>query len=311
MADAKKMDSTEKTIIFSAENTDAGIRLDVFLQGRLGLTRNAVQKLINGNFTLVNDKAEKAGYKLRACDIVSAIVPAAVQTDILPESLPLDIVYEDSDLVVVNKQKGMVVHPASGHYSGTLVNALLHHCKDSLSGINGIMRPGIVHRIDKDTSGLLVCAKNDAAHNGLAAQFASHNIKREYKAVVHGKPAKDTGKIDAPIARHAKHRKKMAIMPGGKRAVTNYEVLERYGKYSLIKCTLETGRTHQIRVHMASIGHPVLGDVVYGSEKQPFNTCGQVLHAGVLGFKHPINAEYLEFNSTLPDYFEKILNVIK
>jgi len=311
MTDAKKLDNCKDAVMFLALSTDIGVRLDVFLQGRLGLTRNAVQKLIDGRFTTVNNKPEKAGYKLRAGDAVLANIPTAAQTDILPENIPLDILYEDSELIVVNKRKGMVVHPASGHCSGTLVNALIHHCKESLSGINGIMRPGIVHRIDKDTSGLLVCAKNDAAHNGLALQFSAHSIKREYAAIVHGKPANDAGKIDAPIARHPKYRKKMAVVSGGKRAVTNYEVLERYGKYSLIKCVLETGRTHQIRVHMASIGHPVLGDTVYGSEKQPFDTKGQVLHAGVLGFAHPINAEYLEFNSMLPDYFEKVLNVVK
>ena len=295
---------------FLADAADTGLRLDVFAQNKSGLTRNAVQKLIESGNVLVNDAPAKSNYRLRAGDNVKIILPPLSEPEILPQDLPLVIVHEDDDLIVVDKPKGMVVHPATGHYSGTLVNALLHHCAGSLSGINGVMRPGIVHRLDKDTSGLLVAAKNDRAHNALAAQFAAHTIKREYFAIVQGGFRHDEGVVDAPIARHKIHRKKMAVMAEGKRAVTNYHVVERLGRYTLIKCALETGRTHQIRVHMASIGRPVLGDTVYGSEKQPFNTGGQVLHAFLLGFVHPASAQYMEFTSPLPDYFQKVLSRI-
>jgi 23S rRNA pseudouridine1911/1915/1917 synthase len=295
---------------FAADAAHIGLRLDVYAQGKLGLTRNAVQKLIDGGNILVSGAAAKSGYRLRAGDMVEIDLPPLTEAEILPQNLPLDIVYEDADIIVVEKPKGMVVHPAAGHNSGTLVNALLHHCDGSLSGINGVMRPGIVHRLDKDTSGLLVAAKNDAAHNGLAEQFAAHSIKREYLAVVHGGFKEDAGKIDAPIARHKINRKKMAVVQDGRRAVTHWRVTERLGKYTLIKCTLETGRTHQIRVHMAHIGRPVLGDAVYGSDKQPFGAGGQVLHAHLLGFVHPISRQYMEFASPLPDYFEWVLSKI-
>ena len=296
---------------YTADNHDIGRRLDVYAQEKSGLTRNAVQKLIDGRNVLVNGVEAKSNHRLRAGDVVKIDLPPLAETEILPQDLPLDIVYEDADLIVVNKPKGMVVHPAAGHSDGTLVNALLHHCGGSLSGINGVMRPGIVHRLDKDTSGLLVAAKSDRAHNGLAEQFAAHTIGREYFAVVHGGFEEDEGKIDAPIGRHKVHRKKMAVMPDGRRAVTHWHVVERLGRYTLVKCLLETGRTHQIRVHMASIGRPVLGDVVYGNTKQPFNTDGQVLHAHLLGFVHPVSNKYMEFTAPLPDYFQKAVSIIK
>jgi len=293
-----------------AHAADVSSRLDVFGQAISGLSRNAVQKLIERGNILVNGAAAKPSYRLRAGDMVEINLPPPQELEVLPQDLPLSIAYEDDVLIVMDKPKGMVVHPAAGHSNGTLVNALLYHCAGSLSGINGMMRPGIVHRLDKDTSGLLVAAKSDRAHNGLAKQFVDHSISREYLAVVCGGFADDAGRIDAPIARHKVYRKKMAVAPNGKRAVTNYEVIQRLGRYTLVKCVLETGRTHQIRVHMASIGRPVLGDVVYGSAKQPFNTDGQVLHARLLGFVHPISGEYMEFTSTLPDYFERVLSLI-
>ncbi|MCL2171613.1 MAG: RluA family pseudouridine synthase, partial [Defluviitaleaceae bacterium] len=237
-------------------------------------------------------------------------IPAAAPADILPEDIPLDIIHEDAHIIVINKPRGMVVHPAAGHFCGTLVNALMHHCRDSLSGINGVMRPGIVHRIDKDTSGLLVCAKNDAAHNHLAAQFAAHTIARQYLAIVHGGINQPSGTIDAPIGRHPIDRKKMAIIPKGRRAVTHYHLISRHGKFSQIAATLETGRTHQIRVHMASINRPILGDKTYGPAKPPFETNGQILHAQKLGFIHPATAEYIEFTADSPDYYNKILTRI-
>ncbi|MCL2397998.1 MAG: RluA family pseudouridine synthase [Defluviitaleaceae bacterium] len=295
---------------FSADAADVGLRLDVFAQSKSGLTRNAVQKLIENGDVLVNGAVLKSNYRLRTGDVIEINLPPPQEMEVLPQEMPLDIVYEDNDLIVVDKPKGMVVHPAAGHYSGTLVNALLHHCEGSLSGINGVMRPGIVHRIDKDTSGLLVIAKNDRAHNGLAEQFSAHTTKREYFAIVHGGFQDDEGVVDAPIARHKVHRKKMAISPEGKRAVTNWQVMERLGRYTLVKCVLETGRTHQIRVHMASIGRPVLGDIVYGSEKQSYSTSGQVLHAGLLGFVHPTSGQYMEFTSPLPDYFVRVHSII-
>jgi len=296
---------------FSVGIADIGLRLDVFAQAKSGLTRNAVQKLIENGNVLVNSTEAKSNYRLRSGDAVQIISPSPIELEILPQNLPLDIVYEDNDLIVINKPKGMVVHPAAGHHSNTLVNALLFHCAGSLSGINGVMRPGIVHRIDKDTSGLLVAAKNNHAHNALAEQFAAHTVKREYLAIVHGGFKGDAGKIDAPIARHKINRKKMTIAEDGKKAITNYEVIERMGRYTLIKCVLETGRTHQIRVHMANMGRPVLGDAVYGNEKQPHNTNGQVLHARLLGFVHPASGHYMEFTSPLPDYFVKTYNKIK
>lgn len=285
-------------------------RLDAYLAGQYPeFSRSYLQNLIRSGAVLVNGQQVKTGYSLLNGDVVTMEIADAVSMKAEPEDIALDIVYEDSDIIVVNKPQGMVVHPAAGHIQGTLVNALLHHCGD-LSGINGVIRPGIVHRIDKDTSGLLVAAKNDAAHLGLTAQWAGHNITRVYHALVHGVVPEDRGTIDAPIGRHPRDRKKMTVEPNkGKDAITHYRVLDRFAvaNVSYLELTLETGRTHQIRVHMAHLGHPVLGDPVYGRRKEPYTLAGQALHAKVLGFKHPLNGEYLEFDSPLPYYFEQLL----
>ena len=295
------------------EEDEIGKRIDVYIaEYNEELSRSRVQKLIENGLVTVNGKAVKSNYKLRKGDILEVEIPDPEPLEIEAEDIPLDIIYEDKDVVIVNKPQGMVVHPAPGHYSGTLVNALMYHCKDDLSGINGQMRPGIVHRIDKDTSGVLMIAKSDAAHNSLAQQLAVHSITRKYYAVVCGNIKEDSGTVDKPIGRSPKDRKKMAVVQGGRRAVTHYRVLERFGgKYTLIEAQLETGRTHQIRVHMASLGHPLLGDTVYGSEKQPFKLQGQVLHAKVLGFNHPSDGRYVEFESPLPEYFEKLLTKLR
>ena len=286
----------------------SGDRLDKFLSESVeDLTRSAAVKLIEDKNCLVNGKAVAKNYKLRAGDAVKLEIPDAISVDILPENIPLDIVYEDDDLLVVNKPKGMVVHPAPGHYSGTLVNALMYHCKDSLSGINGEIRPGIVHRIDKDTSGLLIVAKNDTAHRGLAGQIKEHSFTREYEAVVNGS-VKEDGTVNAPIGRHKLDRKKMCVTTENSReAVTHYFVIENFGDMTHLRLRLETGRTHQIRVHMAYIGHSVAGDEVYGTGK-PKSLMGQCLHAKKIGFVHPVTNEYLEFDSELPEYFKKFLN---
>ena len=286
----------------------AGERLDKFIsESADGLTRSAAVKLIEDGCCTVNGKSVAKNYKLKSGDNVIIEIPDAAEVDILPENIPLDIVYEDNDLLVVNKPKGMVVHPAPGHYSGTLVNALMYHCKDSLSGINGEIRPGIVHRIDKDTSGLLIVAKNDTAHRGLAEQIKEHSFTREYEAVVNGS-VKEDGTVNAPIGRHKIDRKKMCVTTENSReAVTHYFVLENFGDMTHLRLRLETGRTHQIRVHMAYIGHSVAGDEVYGNGK-PKSLMGQCLHAKKIGFVHPITNEYLEFDSELPDYFKKFLN---
>lgn len=295
------------------EEDEIGKRIDVYIaEYKEELSRSRVQKLIENGLVTVNGKAVKSNYKLRKGDILEVEIPDPEPLGIEAEDIPLDIIYEDKDVVIVNKPQGMVVHPAPGHYSGTLVNALMYHCKDDLSGINGQMRPGIVHRIDKDTSGVLMIAKSDAAHNSLAQQLAVHSITRKYYAVVCGNIKEDSGTVDKPIGRSPKDRKKMAVVQGGRRAVTHYRVLERFGgKYTLIEAQLETGRTHQIRVHMASLGHPLLGDTVYGSEKQPFKLQGQILHAKVLGFNHPSDGRYVEFESPLPEYFEKLLTKLR
>ena len=297
-----------------AEKEDTGKRIDVFVSDNMdSLSRSMVQKLIESGDILVNEKKQKSNYKLRSGDIISANIPDPENVDIVAEDIPLEVIYEDEDIIVVNKPKDMVVHPAAGHFSGTLVNALMFHCGDSLSGINGELRPGIVHRIDKDTSGILVSAKNDNAHRELALQLADHSITRIYYAICFGNIKEDEGTIDKPLGRNPKDRKKMAITDkDGRRAVTHYKVLERFGKFTLMQAQLETGRTHQIRVHMASIGHPLLGDKVYGSEKQPFGVNdGQVLHAGVLGFIHPTKKEYMEFRSPLPEGFEKLIEKLR
>lgn len=270
-------------------------------------SRAALQKAVEAGNALINGKPVAKNYRLRAGDRLSFSPLAVRPLDVMPENIPLDIAYEDNDLLVVNKPKGMVVHPAPGNYDGTLVNALLYHCPDSLSGINGVLRPGIVHRIDKDTSGLLIVAKNDFAHRALASQIAEHSFKREYRAIVTGHLKEDSGTIVAPIGRNPNDRKKMAVTDkNSKNAVTHYETIEKYVGYSYLKLRLETGRTHQIRVHMAYLGHPLAGDTVYGHPpKNELSLGGQCLHAGLIGFVHPRTNEYMEFQSPLPDYFTK------
>lgn len=294
----------------SVDESGAGVRIDKFLSDTLdGFTRSGISKLIaDGNVT-VNAAQVSKNYKCRMNDNILIVVPDAVPLEVQAQNIPLDIVYEDDDLLVVNKPKGMVVHPAAGNYSKTLVNALLYHCRDSLSGINGVIRPGIVHRIDKDTSGLLIVAKNDAAHLSLAEQIKEHSFHRAYQAVCYGNIKEDSGTVHQPIGRNPKDRKKMAVTDkNSKDAVTHYEVLKRYGDFTHIKCILETGRTHQIRVHMAYIGHPLAGDPVYGPKKVIESLNGQCLHAGEIGFIHPRTGEYSEFRSGLPDYFTAFLN---
>lgn len=289
------------------DEEDVNSRLDVFLAKNFeDKSRSYIQKLIEEENIKVNGKVKKSNYKLKLKDTVSIGIPEVEELVVEAEDIPLDILYEDEDVIVINKPQGIVVHPAPGNYSGTLVNALLYHCKD-LSGINGIARPGIVHRIDKDTSGILVVAKNDNAHKKLAEQLKEHTMKREYIALLEGRLKSDKGTIDKPIGRNPKDRLKMDVVRDGKRAVTHYEVLERYEKNTLVRCILETGRTHQIRVHMASIGHPLVGDPVYGFKKSKFNLNGQMLHAKKLGFIHPSLGKYIEFESDLPDYFKEIL----
>lgn len=287
-----------------------GIRLDKFISlSNVGLSRSAAVNLIENDNVTVNGKYVDKKYKLAIDDIVNLHIPDPVAYEAKAENIPLDVVFEDEYLLVVNKPKGMVVHPAAGNYNGTLVNALLYHCGDSLSGINGVMRPGIVHRIDKDTSGLLIVAKNDFAHTVLAEQIKEHSFTREYEAVVFGNIKEEEGTVDAPIGRNPNDRKKMCVISkNSKHAVTHYSVIERYKGYTHIRCKLETGRTHQIRVHMAYLGHPVSGDSVYGIKNEKNDFIGQCLHARKIGFTHPKTHEYMEFCSDLPDYFIKFLN---
>lgn len=284
-------------------------RIDRFISDRMDdVSRSYIQKLIKDGLVTADLRPVKANYKIKEGERIEVALPEPVSLDIEPQNIPLDIVYEDADVLLVNKPKDMVVHPSAGHMDGTLVNALLYHCRDSLSSINGVTRPGIVHRIDKDTTGLLIVCKNDKAHNCIAEQLKVHSITRRYHAIVWNNLTEDEGVIDAPVGRHPVERKKMAInYKNGKPAVTHYKVLERFGKYTYIECELETGRTHQIRVHMTSIGHPLLGDSVYGPDRQPFKTQGQALHAKVFGFIHPTTGEYMEFEVPLPEYFEDIL----
>jgi 23S rRNA pseudouridine1911/1915/1917 synthase len=280
------------------------------------MSRSYIQKLIKSGSVLINDKAVKASTVVAEGDVVDMTIPASVLPDIEPENIPLDIIYEDDDVVIINKPKGMVVHPAPGHYSGTMVNALMYHLGDNLSGINGVMRPGIVHRIDMDTTGSVIVCKNDKAHNSIAAQLKEHSINRVYHAICHGIVKEDEGTISTNIGRSQSDRKKMAVVPEnqGKSAVTHYKVLKRFeeDKMTYIECHLETGRTHQIRVHMAYLGHPLLGDAVYGPErKTKFKLQGQCLHAKILGFKHPTTGEYIETDAPLPDYFNHLLEILK
>lgn len=306
---SEKMDS----YTFKVEEEYKGLRLDKFLSAQLPeISRSAIAGLIEKDAVEVNNNIFLKNYKLRTGDIVTIEIPDPVEYEAKAENIPLDIVYEDSDLLVVNKPKGMVVHPAAGNYDGTLVNALLYHCRDNLSGINGVLRPGIVHRIDKNTSGLLIVAKNDMAHKHLAAQIKEHSFTREYEAIVIGNMKDDRGTINAPIGRHHVDRKKMTVTDhNSKNAITHYEVLERLKGYSYIKCILETGRTHQIRVHMAYIGHPVSGDEVYGNKREKTGFEGQCLHARKIGFIHPRTEEYMEFSSELPEYFSKYLDKLR
>lgn len=296
-------------IRLEADETYMDERVDKFVSAMLpDQSRSYLQKIIKEGSVLVNGKAVKASYRMEDGDLVTIDLPELKEPEIEAEDIPLEILYEDEALLMVNKPKGMVVHPSAGHYRGTLVNAVLFHCQGQLSGINGVMRPGIVHRIDKDTTGVLVVCKNDQAHNHVAAQLKEHSITRKYRAIVTGVLKDDEGVIDAPIGRHPVERKKMAVNEkNGKRAVTHYRVLQRFANHTYVECQLETGRTHQIRVHMASIRHPLLGDTVYGSEKNPYHLQGQTLHAQVLGLIHPVSGEYLEVEAPLPDYFRKLL----
>lgn len=288
-----------------------GIRIDKYLSLVMeDKSRSYIQGLIDEGKVTVNNKTAKSNLKLKKNDLVKGLIPDPVELKVEAEDIPLDILYEDEDVIVVNKAQGMVVHPASGNTKGTLVNAILNHCKD-LSGINGVIRPGIVHRIDKDTSGVLVIAKNDNSHNKLAEQLKDHSMTRVYIALVEGVIKKDQGTVDANLGRHPIDRKKIAVVKEGRRAVTHYKVLERLDKYTLVECRLETGRTHQIRVHMAHIGHPLVGDPVYGYKKQKFNLEGQLLHAKILGFIHPTSGRYMEFESKLPDYFNKVIEILR
>lgn len=290
-----------------------GARIDRFLVDILdGKSRSFIQGLIDNEGVYVNGKITKSNYKLRSNDEITIILPEPVELKVEAEDLDLNIIYEDKDVIVIDKAKGMVVHPAPGNYTGTLVNGLLHHCTD-LSGINGVIRPGIVHRIDKDTSGIIVVCKNDEAHNSLAKQFKEHSIKREYYALAEGKFSVEKGTVNKPLGRNKRERLKIAVTDDGKRAVTHFEVIEQYNSnLSLIKCRLETGRTHQIRVHMMSISHPLVGDGLYGSKKQKIRGIdGQVLHAKTLGFIHPRTNEYMEFESELPQYFKDIIEKLR
>ncbi len=287
-------------------------RIDKWISSALtDLSRSYIQKCIKEGQVYVNDVPRKASYRLKVDDEIVFRIPEAVEPSICAEDIPLSVLYEDEDVLIVDKPKGMVVHPAPGHYSGTLVNAVLYHCQGQLSGINGVLRPGIVHRIDRDTTGSLVVCKNDRSHREIAVQLKDHSMTRSYRAIVHGVLKTDEGTVDAPIGRDEKDRRRMAINDkNGKPAVTHYKVLKRFREYTYIECRLETGRTHQIRVHMTSIGHPLLGDEVYGNRRSPFRLDGQTLHAYTLGFIHPGTQEYLEVSAPLPAYFEHLLEIL-
>lgn len=309
-----KEEVKQDVLEFTASIENKNQRIDKYLSECMSeSSRSYIQKLIKDGNVTIGKKAVKANYRLSGGECVQVAVPEPEELDILPENIPLDILYEDSDIIVINKGKGMVVHPAAGHYSGTIVNGLLYHCKDQLSGINGIMRPGIVHRIDMNTTGVIVVCKNDKAHNMIASQLKEHSITREYHAIVYNRFSESEGEVNAPIGRHPIERKKMAInYKNGKHAVTHYEVIENLKhNFAYVKCHLETGRTHQIRVHMASIQHPLLGDDVYGPKKSDYQLQGQTLHARTLGFVHPATGKYVEFMAPLPDYFSDLLRKLR
>lgn len=302
--------SDEREILIITEN-EAGQRADVVLAGMLELTRSNMQKLLDEGRAVKGTKVIKSNYKVKLGDEIIVTLPEPQPLDVQPENIPLDIIYEDEDVVVVNKARGMVVHPAAGNYSGTLVNALLYHCKN-LSGINGVIRPGIVHRLDKDTSGIMICAKNDAAHVSLSEQIQSKTAQRTYLAVVRGNIKTDSGVIETQISRDKDDRKKMAVVKeGGRNAITEYEVVERFGKYTIVKCKLKTGRTHQIRVHMEYLGYPLVGDPKYSPMKTPFSINGQALHSLTLAFDHPRTGERMEFEAKLPEDLHKIVTRLR
>lgn len=303
--------NTVRILVSGPEET--GQRLDSFLSAQLdSFSRNAIQNLIADGYVTADNQPLKKNHRMSCHEIISVRIPEPHLVDLQPENLPLDIIYEDEDIIVINKTRGMVVHPATGNWSGTLVNALMYHCGNRLSGINGKIRPGIVHRIDKDTSGLLVIAKNDQAHQELAKQISLHNVRREYEMIICGSLKEDNGTICKPIGRHPINRKKMAVVPNGKRALTHYHVLARYSGYTYVRCVLETGRTHQIRVHMSSIGHPIIGDPVYGVKKDRFSYLnGQCLHAVSLTFLHPRTKASMYFHAPLPAYFSNLLQTLQ
>ena len=299
-------------ILLRASEESKNQRLDAFLASSLdGLTRSQATRLIESGEVAVNGRAVSKSYKLAGGEDIVVTLPEPEPVEAVPQDIPLDVVYEDADVIVVNKPSGMVVHPAPGHPDGTLVNALLYHCAGTLSGVGGALRPGIVHRIDRDTSGLIIAAKNDAAHQYLSAQLADHTLARTYECIVVGKLREDRGTVDAPIARHPTDRKRMAVIAGGREAVTHWEVIARYPGYTHVRCRLETGRTHQIRVHMAYIGHPILGDTVYGAKKEVPGLTGQCLHAVGLRFLHPRTHEVVELSCPLPDEFTRMLQKIR